>query len=337
MDMHLPYTEPIQYRTLFAGERPKEFSSSYFIRHDVTRAAKTMGEAGKAYVRGRYDNNMRYLDDQIQRVFDQLGDNATVMIVSDQGEESGNTADSNMVTHCNELLRVPLILKGPTVESGRFDAPTSLLDVAPTLAACTTSIQWAWWAAICGNLPMVCVRNTSRTATSIQDRCTVRQWGRFKTSSNTRFHKETRRSLTSKRMPGNNVQIAKMTPTPSKALSDALSDLVQAFRIVLNRTKSGKAVRVVLNQPMEAAWVGDDPTMKGKASVEVMEAKTTARWPKQRYGRGACLATKRHARQLKSISSSEHVQKHTPSTERTQPKAGRPDVLLSTIWWSRSP
>ena len=94
------------------------------------------GETAKAYVRGRYDNNMRYLDDQLADFLSGLRDNAVVLITSDHGEEFWEHGGfEHGHTLYDELLRVPMILRGPGIKAGRFDAPTSLLDVAPTLAA----------------------------------------------------------------------------------------------------------------------------------------------------------------------------------------------------------
>lgn len=135
MDMHLPYTEPPWYRYLFAGAAPEELSDYAFHLADVKQAASRMGGPGKQYVRDRYDNNLRYIDDQLARVMSQLDDNDTVFVVSDHGEEFwDHGAFEHGHTLYDELLRVPLIARGPTFTPGRFSEPTSLLDVAPSIA-----------------------------------------------------------------------------------------------------------------------------------------------------------------------------------------------------------
>jgi arylsulfatase A-like enzyme len=133
MDAHLPYKEPWRYRGLFAGERPKQLRSDYFIRGSVTKAA--LGDAGKQYVRDRYDQTLRYIDDQVARLLGAVGPDDLVVVLADHGEEFWDHGGfEHGHTLYDELLRVPLVVKNGGVPAGRYDAPTSLLDVAPTVA-----------------------------------------------------------------------------------------------------------------------------------------------------------------------------------------------------------
>ena len=86
MDMHLPYTEPLGYRSLFVDEVPEGIDpAGYFLRNEVNRMVRSGGEVAKAYVRGRYDNNMRYLDDQVADFLDGLRDDAVVLTIRPRG------------------------------------------------------------------------------------------------------------------------------------------------------------------------------------------------------------------------------------------------------------
>lgn len=135
MDMHLPYTEPPWYRNTFAGDAPEELPRYQFDLGDVKKAARTMGPEGKQYVRDRYDNNLRYIDDQLAGFLGQLREDDTVLIIADHGEEFWDHGGfEHGHTLYDELLRVPMIAKGPTFSAGRFEEPTSLLDVAPSVA-----------------------------------------------------------------------------------------------------------------------------------------------------------------------------------------------------------
>ena len=67
MDMHLPYTEPASYRRLFAGDTPESFNNDQFSRSTVIRASQRLGESGQQYIRDRYDNNLRFIDDELAR------------------------------------------------------------------------------------------------------------------------------------------------------------------------------------------------------------------------------------------------------------------------------
>jgi arylsulfatase A-like enzyme len=136
MDAHLPYGEPWRYRWLFAGDRPKGLKTDRFLRGDVTRGR--LDEDGKQYVRDRYDQTLRYVDDQVARVLGSLGPNDFVVVLADHGEEFWDHGGfEHGHTLYDELLRVPLVVKGEGVPVGRYDAPTSLVDVAPTIA------EWA--------------------------------------------------------------------------------------------------------------------------------------------------------------------------------------------------
>ena len=135
MDMHLPYTEPLRYRYQFAGSAPEELPGYEFHLSHVKKAARRMGEEGKQYVRDRYDNNLRYLDDQVTRFLAHLDEDDTVILLADHGEEFWDHGGfEHGHTLYDELLRIPMIASGPGIAPGRFEAPVSMLDVAPTLA-----------------------------------------------------------------------------------------------------------------------------------------------------------------------------------------------------------
>jgi Sulfatase len=93
-----------------------------------------MGPTERTYVKNRYDQNIRYIDDQLQRVFDALDEQDTVIFLADHGEEFWDHGDfEHGHTLYDELLRVPLIVKAPGLKPDRVEQPVSLLDVAPTL------------------------------------------------------------------------------------------------------------------------------------------------------------------------------------------------------------
>lgn len=138
MDMHLPYKEPPWWRFTFAGRTPEALGVEWFLRSNVVRAASKLGEAGKQYIRDRYDNNLAFLDDQLARLLGRLSPGPdgqdTVIVLSDHGEEfwdHGGFEHGHSLY--DELLRVPMVLRAPGVRAGRFSEPVSLLDVAPTL------------------------------------------------------------------------------------------------------------------------------------------------------------------------------------------------------------
>jgi arylsulfatase A-like enzyme len=86
-----------------------------------------------------YDAEIRYTDSQIGRVLDTLEksgilENTIVIITADHGEAFG---EHDRFGHhpypYDELIKVPLIIAGPGVESTTVNKQVSLLDLAPTV------------------------------------------------------------------------------------------------------------------------------------------------------------------------------------------------------------
>lgn len=99
-------------------------------------------EADRRHLIDLYDANLHQTDAELQRLiefmrFEGLLDEALVVVTSDHGEEfleHGGVLHSR--TQYQELLHVPLIVRGPGVPAGlRIATPVSLVDVAPTVLA----------------------------------------------------------------------------------------------------------------------------------------------------------------------------------------------------------
>lgn len=134
MEPHLPYEEPWSYRWRFAGRRPGALRS--LTRHWLMEMPPDHEdrEAIEAYVRARYDANIRAVDDQIFRLLRTLGPDATVVLFSDHGEEFWeHDSFEHGHTFYEELLRVPLVIRSPHLPAGRVATPVSLLDLTPTV------------------------------------------------------------------------------------------------------------------------------------------------------------------------------------------------------------
>ncbi len=133
MDMHLPYTEPLTYRTKWAALKPPAGLSDRALRNSILKAARKDQEGVRQWLIDRYDQNLAYLDDQIADLLEDLGDDVPVVLFADHGEEFWDHDDfEHGHTLYDELLRVPLIVKVPGVAGGRVSENASLLDVAPT-------------------------------------------------------------------------------------------------------------------------------------------------------------------------------------------------------------
>jgi arylsulfatase A-like enzyme len=134
MEAHLPYEEPPAYRSLFAGDKPDALRS--VARTELVRLQPNHPsfEEIKTYVIARYDQNIRVLDDQVSRLIEQAGVQATVVLFSDHGEEFWEHGGyEHGHAFYEELLAVPMLVRDPHLQAGATDLPTSLLDLTPTV------------------------------------------------------------------------------------------------------------------------------------------------------------------------------------------------------------
>ncbi|MED5372702.1 MAG: sulfatase [Myxococcota bacterium] len=138
MDPHLPYQEPPQVRGLWEPELPPELDGVPLGR-DPLRKLSPRAAADpevQAYLKARYDQNIRWVDKELGQVLDALDpERSWVAVFSDHGEEfwEHGGVEHGHSLH-DELLRVPLILKGPGVDPGVDHRAANLLDLAPTLS-----------------------------------------------------------------------------------------------------------------------------------------------------------------------------------------------------------
>ena len=133
MEAHLPYREPPAYQGLFAGDKPDALAQ--VARNDLVRIDSSDRYAAiHEYVQARYDQNIRVVDDEVSRLIDAVGANATVVLFSDHGEEFW---DHNGFEHghsfYDELLHVPLVIRDPHLQGGEHGFPSSLLDITSTV------------------------------------------------------------------------------------------------------------------------------------------------------------------------------------------------------------
>lgn len=91
----------------------------------------------------RYDTEVRYVDDRLGKMLELLraegvyGEDDYLMITSDHGEEFYEHRQwQHGRSLYEEMIRVPLIMVGPTVAKDQvFQEPVELVDVMPTVAA----------------------------------------------------------------------------------------------------------------------------------------------------------------------------------------------------------
>jgi len=138
-DPHLPYDPPGGFAGRFtaadAGGGELPVSRPGPVRSRVAE----MSALERRFVAHAYDEEIAYLDDELGRLFETLGergelDDTLVVFTSDHGEElfeHGNFEHGH--TMYEEVLRVPLFVWGPGIEPGRSANPVSLVEASRAL------------------------------------------------------------------------------------------------------------------------------------------------------------------------------------------------------------
>ncbi|NQZ95866.1 MAG: sulfatase [Myxococcales bacterium] len=124
-DPHLPYAAPAPYQDFFATS-PELHA---FMRE--RRIPRHLAGAANAY-----DDEIRYADAQLGRLFERLRELGPVAIVvtADHGEGLGQHRHEKHSEIWNEQLRVPLIVHLPNGYRGRRTDLASTVDIFPTLS-----------------------------------------------------------------------------------------------------------------------------------------------------------------------------------------------------------
>lgn len=107
---------------------------------DESTSRVDFDDADRRHLIDLYDAGVRQMDAELGRLIvllraEELLDECLIILTSDHGEEfleHGGVLHSR--THYQEVLRVPLILRGPGIPAGaRVATPVSLVDVVPTV------------------------------------------------------------------------------------------------------------------------------------------------------------------------------------------------------------
>ncbi len=134
MEPHAPYAPPVPFRGRFTGET--EFRKVAPLKERRRRAAEYT-EDDRRYFVGRYDEELASLDEQLERLFDGLGErwsDTLVVFVADHGEELlDHGGFDHGHTMMQELLHVPLVMWSPDLAPRRVDTPVSVADLSPTI------------------------------------------------------------------------------------------------------------------------------------------------------------------------------------------------------------
>jgi arylsulfatase A-like enzyme len=140
-EIHSPYDPPPEYRSMW-GEFPSRFEASSKNLRAINTGRLDANESDRRFVTAMYDAGIRYTDNILRVMFAELEslgffENHIVVITSDHGEELGERgAYLHRRLLYDDLIRVPLILRGTRVPAGTVRPElVSSVDIAPTLLA----------------------------------------------------------------------------------------------------------------------------------------------------------------------------------------------------------
>ncbi|PSP79376.1 sulfatase [Halobacteriales archaeon QS_1_68_20] len=137
MDAHLPYYPPEEYREEFApGVDPDEVCQN---SKEYNCGARDIDDEEWKAIRGLYDAEIRHIDAEVRRLFDWLQEadeweDTLVIVTADHGELFG---EHDLYGHefgiYDPLVNVPLLVKHPDLDPGRYDYQLELLDLYHTI------------------------------------------------------------------------------------------------------------------------------------------------------------------------------------------------------------
>ncbi len=141
-DAHDPYLPPPPFNVRFGPDRPERYLLVEHFHRVGTRLVKAcVSASGIESEMAAYDGAIAYMDDQLGRLFDELGKrgllrNTVVIVTSDHGEQFG---EHGFFEHGNSLywplLHVPLVISFPerVPVGGIVHESVSLSDLAATV------------------------------------------------------------------------------------------------------------------------------------------------------------------------------------------------------------
>ena len=140
IDPHYPFSPPAAYRpsTPDVSSERLDYLGSY-NEDDIYTGRARLRPADREAISGMYDGEIRYVDEHVGRVLtrlDELGlrENTFLAFTADHGDEfweHGGYQHGHSLY--NELIHVPLVLRGPGLSPQKVEAVVRHVDLAPTL------------------------------------------------------------------------------------------------------------------------------------------------------------------------------------------------------------
>jgi len=136
MEPHSPYRPPATTRALFPPRTPPRPAPA----DTVPAWIEQQGSRDANFYESLYDGEIRSMDGALGALFDGLRkrglwDRLVLVVTADHGEEFlDHGGFEHNRTLYDEMVHVPLIVKGPGLPAGMRDVQTEAVDLAPTLA-----------------------------------------------------------------------------------------------------------------------------------------------------------------------------------------------------------
>jgi arylsulfatase A-like enzyme len=138
-DVHTDFTPRTEYRDRFVEPYAGRLTGSTTQLVRVRNGEETLGPPDVKWLEQMYDAEIRQLDDLLGRFFawlddEGLGEETLFVVTSDHGEEfqeHGSVLHGR--TQYQEVLHIPLLLKGPGIPAAVIPTPVHGVDVTPTI------------------------------------------------------------------------------------------------------------------------------------------------------------------------------------------------------------
>ena len=141
-DPHIQYAPPPKYLPMFAPDKPRRIGYPFVDHASARDGSLNPNDAEKAFIRGLYHGEVRFVDDEFSRLLDYmkkvgLMDDTWIVFISDHGEELFEHGSfDHGHRYEEEVTRVPWIIRAPggTWHAGERVTPNvSHVDVFATL------------------------------------------------------------------------------------------------------------------------------------------------------------------------------------------------------------
>jgi arylsulfatase len=140
IDPHYPFSPPAAYQPSVPDVTPERMAYlASYNEDDIYTGRARLRPADKEAIVGLYDGEIRYVDEYVGRVLarlDELGlrENTFLAFTADHGDEfweHGGYQHGHSLY--NELVHIPLILRGPGLGPQKIESVVRHVDLAPTL------------------------------------------------------------------------------------------------------------------------------------------------------------------------------------------------------------